>query len=245
MSFKIFSVVLAAVTVVFTACGTTADKAANPDTNINANTTVVSEESGKNTVIGINDGVLIVYFTRIDNTELPPDVDAVSSASILSKDGKLQGNVEYLAELIQKKTGGDLHSVQTKIKYPADYDNTDNNELDIYTSKEKENNARPELISHIDNFDKYKTVYVGFPAWYSDIPMAMYSFFDEYDFSGKTIIPFNSSGGSGIRGGISTIKNLEPNANVISDGFSVTHSKIDDVTQEDINEWIDKISAER
>lgn len=64
--------------------------------------------------------------------------------------------------------------------------------------EEKRANARPELSSHIEDLDRYDTIFLGFPNWWGDMPMAVYSFLDEYDFSGKTIVPFVTSGGSGF-----------------------------------------------
>ena len=69
--------------------------------------------------------VLIAYFSRVGNTDFPEDVDAVSSASLLRKDGALYGNTQYVAALIQQAAGGDLFLIETEEKYPADYDATD------------------------------------------------------------------------------------------------------------------------
>ena len=77
-----------------------------------------------------------------------------------------------------------------------------------------------------------------FPNWYYDMPMAVYAFLEEYDLSGKKIIPFVTSGGSGFSDSISEIQKLQPEAEVETDGFKATHSKINDVTPEDVGEWI-------
>ena len=93
---------------------------------------------------------------------------------------------------------------------------------DIDGSAEQEEDARPELTSHIDDLDQYDVIFVGYPNWWADLPMAVYSFFDEYDFSGKTIIPFNVHNGSQFSGTIETIQELEPDADVIENGFTVS-----------------------
>ena len=180
--------------------------------------------------------VLIAYFSRVGNTDFPEDVDAVSSASLLRKDGALYGNTQYVAALIQQATGGDLFLIETEEKYPADYDETDQ-----LGGKENRERSRPALASHVDDIAGYDRIYLGYPNWYYDMPMAVYAFLEEYDLSGKTIIPFVTSGGGGFSKSISEIQSLQPNAEVLTEGYKVTHSKVNDVTLEDIEEWLDSL----
>ncbi len=105
-----------------------------------------------------------------------------------------------LANMIAEETGGDLFSIQTSVDYPADI-----NDVIDYAAEEQDTNARPELTTHIENLEDYDTIFVGYPNWWYDMPMVMYSFFDEYDFSRKTIIPFNSHNGSRFSDTINTI----------------------------------------
>ena len=91
--------------------------------------------------------------------------------------------------------------------------------------------------------DNYDTLSIGYPNWWGDMPMILYSFFDEYDFSGKTIIPFNTHGGSGFSGTISTIKELEPNAEVL-DGKSISRNDIQDAEQE-IVDWVNSLDLKQ
>lgn len=183
---------------------------------------------------------LIAYFSRYGNIDSTHEVDAISSASVLVKDGEMMGNMEYVAHLVQENVGGDLYFIETAEKYSSDYDNTDNNELDIQAEKEQRENARPALAAHIDNMDEYGTVFLCFPNWYSDMPMAVYSFLDEYDLSGKTIVVFTSSGGGRV-GSIDTIRELEPDANVADEEFTVSHSRIEALKAEDIQDWLREI----
>ncbi len=187
--------------------------------------------------INENSNILIAYFSRVGNTDFPADVDAVSSASLVRKDGNLYGNTQYIASLIQQTTGGDLFLIETAEKYPADYDETD--EQGMIENRER---TRPKLASHVENMDSYDIVFLGFPNWYYDMPMAVYTFLEEYDLSGKTVIPFVTSGGGGFSNTISEIQNLQQEAEVLSDGFKATHSKINDVTLEDVQDWIDGLS---
>lgn len=108
----------------------------------------------------------------------------------------------------------------------------------------KRKNARPELSTHIENLDSYDYIFVGYPNWNADLPMPLYSFFEEYDFSGKTIIPFVTHGGSSFSGTIQTIQQLEPNATVVEDGLSVSRNDVVD-TQADVRTWAESLKEER
>lgn len=123
--------------------------------------------------------------------------------------------------------GGDLFSLRTSVVYPAD-----GGELIDYAAQEQEENARPELTTHIENLDGYDTIFIGYPNWWADLPMAVYSFFDEYDFSGKTIIPFNVHNGSRFSHTIQTIQELEPDATVVEDGFTVSEQTVAEAAED-------------
>ena len=93
---------------------------------------------------------LIAYFSRIGNIDSEHEIDAVSSASVVTQGEDILGNMEYIAQLLQDVTGGDIHFIQTSKQYPSDYDSSDNNELDVYVNKENRENARPELATHVE-----------------------------------------------------------------------------------------------
>lgn len=131
--------------------------------------------------------------------------------------------------------GGDLFSIRTSVVYPAD-----GGELIDYAAQEQEENARPELTTHIENLDGYDTIFIGYPNWWADLPMAVYSFFDEYDFSGKTIIPFNVHNGSRFSRTIQTIQELEPDATVVEDGFTVSKQTVAEAA-EDVAAWLEDL----
>jgi flavodoxin len=175
--------------------------------------------------------ILIAYFTVAENSE----VDVISSASVTAVDGVAKGNVRAVADMIQEYTGGDLYSIQTSVKYSGSIGT-----LIDDAQKEQDENARPELTTYIENLDQYDTIFIGFPTWWYDLPQVMYSFFDEYDFSGKTIIPFNSANGSQFSGTIGTIQELEPNATVITDGLSVHQNKVSSA-QSDVESWLKEL----
>ena len=148
--------------------------------------------------------ILIAYFTWSDNTvvENPNsiDVDAETSASVLSP-----GNAELIANWIAEETGGDLFSIKTQNKYSSDYDECLNQ-----ARKERDNNERPALVERVNNIDDYDVIFLGFPNWWYTCPMAVFTFVESYDLSGKTIIPFCTHGTGGLSRTIRDLKNLLP-----------------------------------
>ena len=107
--------------------------------------------------------------------------------------------------------------------------------LDI-AQEEQANGARPAIAETVENFEQYDTVYFGFPNWWGDMPMILYTFLDEYDFSGKTIAPFVTSGGSGFSGSIGTIESMEPEATV-TEGLSLGSSQAAEPADA-VTEWL-------
>ena len=175
--------------------------------------------------------ILIAYFTAAENS----DVDAVSSASVVVVGDVAKGSVQAVADMIQTETGGDLFSIQTEFDYPGNI-----GALIDYAAGEQEREERPALATHIENLDDYDVIFIGYPNWWYDMPMAMYTFFEEYDFAGKTIIPFNTHRGSRFSSTISTIQELEPEATVIEDGFTFPGDDAADAA-EDVAEWLDSL----
>lgn len=184
--------------------------------------------NGSGAAVSKDGKVLVAYFAVAENS----DVDAISSASVSDVNGEKKGRMTALAEMIQEKTGGELFSIKTSVKYPGD-----GGKLIEYAQKEQDDDVRPELTSHIDNLDDYSVIFIGFPTWWYDLPQILYSFFDEYDFSGKTIIPFNSHNGSQFSGTIETIQELEPDAVVVTDGFTVNERDVPEA-KSDIDSWL-------
>lgn len=194
------------------------------DSQTDGNGKVEDEEVG-------NENILIAYFTAAENS----GVDAIASASYSMIDGQAVGRIRAVADMIQDKVGGELFSIQTSVVYPAD-----GAELIDYAAEEQANNARPELTTHIENLDQYDTIFIGYPNWWGDMPQILYSFFDEYDFSGKTIIPFNVHNGSRFSRTIQTIEELEPGATVIEDGFTVSEQTVADAAS-DVAAWLEEL----
>ena len=121
------------------------------------------------------------------------------------------GNTKAVAEQIQARVGGDLFQVATKKPYPEDY-----RETTRVARVEQDNNARPELAATIpaDDMQRYDVIFVGYPNWWGTIPMALFTFLEQYDLSGKMIVPFCTHEGSGLGRGPADIGRLCPDSTV-------------------------------
>lgn len=179
---------------------------------------------------------LIVYFSvpEISNGS-NTEVDAVASASIVVSGGKNLGNVQYVASVIQKNTGAGTFRIQPKEAYTTNHE-----DLIDQVVAEQEGNARPAIKNEIRNLNQYDTVFIGYPIWGGELPYIMKTFFDTYDFSGKTIIPFVVHGGSGLSGTVSQIQKLEPNAVVYKKALSISRDNVSD-SEGRITTWLDGV----
>ena len=177
-----------------------------------------------------NSNILIAYFSVPEDIDTN-GIDADSGASVVVKDEEVLGNMEYMALTIQDAIGGDLFRIETKEAYPLDHE-----PLVDQAAEEQDENARPELATHIENPEQYDTILLGYPNWWGDMPQPLFTFLEEYDFSEKTIIPFNSHGGSGFSNTIEEIKELQPDANISDEGVSISRDKVADSVQ-DVTDW--------
>lgn len=163
--------------------------------------------------------------------EEPNTEDSAENGKILVAYFSHSGNTKKIAEEIQSKTGADIFEIKTVNVYSDDY----NTVLDE-AKAEQNDKARPELSEKVTDMSQYQTVILGFPIWWGDMPMAVYSFLDEYDLSGKTVLPFCTSGGSGLSGTDKKIASEEKDAKV-ADGLALRDSSLDDADG-DIEQWL-------
>lgn len=144
------------------------------------------------------------------------------------------GNTENVARSIQSQTDSDIFEIVPSTPYSDDYDAV----VDL-AQEEQRNNARPEISDSIEEIDQYDVIYVGFPNWWGDMPMILYTFFDTYDLSGKTVALFCTSGGSGLSDTVNEVKALEPNATV-TEGLHIGSGSSSDPDNA-VSEWLDDI----
>lgn len=147
------------------------------------------------------------------------------------------GNTRQMAEAIAQETGGDLFEISTATPYPDDY----NTLLEI-AQQEQSDGARPELAAQVEDWDSYDTIFVGYPNWWSDAPMAVYTFLEAYDFTGKTLIPFNTSASGGFGRSLTGIASCASGATIL-DGLALTQDQLDQ-TQEQVSTWLDGLGLD-
>ena len=181
--------------------------------------------------------ILIAYFTWADNTVVDNpsavDVDATTSASVLAP-----GNAAKIADWIQQEIGGDLFSIVVSEPYSSDYDECLDRAAD-----EKADHARPALVNHVDGMENYDIVFLGFPNWWYTLPMAVLSFVEEYDFSGKTIVPFCTHGTGGLASTIRDLTAALPDDVTILDPIGVYRPEVDN-SRPAVQEWVAGLDLE-
>lgn len=183
---------------------------------------------------GSETNILIAYFTWAENTRVENpeavDVDAITSASVLAP-----GNTAKMAGWIQERVGGNLFSIVVTEPYSEDYDECLDRAAD-----EKAVGARPELVNHVENMEDYDVIFLGFPNWWYTAPMAVFSFIEEYDLSGKTIIPFCAHGTGGLASSVIDITDALPDSAEVLEPIGVYRRDVDSA-QPVINEWLDSL----
>ena len=141
------------------------------------------------------------------------------------------GNTEKVANMIAELTGADTFKIEQKVPYSADY-----KACVKQCIEDKNNNARPELVNLIKSIDSYDEIYLGYPNYCGTMPMAVYTFLESFDFSGKTIHPFCTHEGSGLSGTENDIKNTAKGAKV-AEGLAINGSHVDSAKSM-IEKWI-------
>lgn len=180
---------------------------------------------------------MIAYFSVPEDVDTT-GVDAVASASIVVSEGEKLGNTQYVAELIQDSIGGDLFRIETVAPYPLDHE-----PLVDQASEEKAEAVRPGLSTQVEDFEQYDIILLGYPNWWADLPMPVYSFLESYDFSSKTIIPFITHGGSRASRTVETIAELQPDASVYDNALVLSRNDVASST-DDVTAWITNIFAD-
>ena len=152
------------------------------------------------------------------------DSDTEDLVVYFSHTGTTRGVSEYLHEVV----GGDLIEIEPVNPYPEGYSDA----LDP-AKKEQRENARPAIANTIEHFDSYEVIYLGYPIWWGTTPMIINTLLESYDFSGKTVVPYATSGGTGIEKSIKDIRSEIPDGNV-KDGLLVK-------SNDDIIPWLQEL----
>ena len=195
----------------------------------------VSEESttAGETAEGESGNILVAYFSWADNAILSEDVDAVTSPSVIPP-----GNVQQLAGWVQEETGGDLFSIRVTDPYPSDWDNC----LER-ANEERGADARPELLENVEDLERYDTVFLGYPNWWYGVPMALLSFLEQNDLSGKQVYLFCSHGTGGLANSVELITEAAPAAEISDDIFDCYEEEAAS-SEENIRGWVEELGQE-
>ena len=168
-----------------------------------------SESNNENTNIDSESTVLIAYFSW-------------------------SGNTKQLAEMIQEQMGGELFEIELETPYTDDI-----NELSGISLQEQRDNIRPALSSAAPDMSQYDVIFIGYPNWWNNMPMPVFTFLEEYDFYGKTVIPFTTYG-NGVWGkSVDSIRDTVPDA-IIVDGLAIQEHELQDAPAE-VSEWLQEL----
>ena len=174
---------------------------------------------------------LIAYFSLGHNCGNFETADATTSASIVIDNDVRYGTTEYIATLIQQQVGGDLYSIEVTEPYSQDF-----NEVIDQNHAEMAEDILPELVGEPLDISQYDTIYIGYPVWATTTPRAIHTFLNQYDLSGKTVIPFCTHNGYGKGNSESVIANLCPQSTIL-EGTAVDSRNIFS-SEEIISQWL-------
>ena len=169
--------------------------------------------------------ILVAYFSRTGEEY---------NVGVITK-----GNTAVVADAIAEITGADKFEIKTVKAYPHAYRET----TDI-AKKEQQDNARPAIVGKPENLKDYNTIFLGYPIWWSDLPMAVYTFLENNDFNGKTIIPFCTSAGSYMTGKESRIADHAKGATVMNKGLGLPGRMSQDdpkAVKSEVDKWLKEI----
>lgn len=201
------------------------EPAVSDEVSSGAEESVPPQESGQQS------RVLVAYFSWADNAVIEGAVDAVASPSVVAP-----GNVQQLAGWVQEQTGGDLFSIQVTDPYPSDWD-----ECLARANEERSRNARPALTETVESMSGYDVVFLGYPNWWYGAPMALLSFIEQNDLSGKQIYLFCSHGTGGLANSVDEIESALPESAVLSENVFDVYEEDAASSENDILGWLEEV----
>ena len=172
--------------------------------------------------------ILIAYFSLWDNAPWDEGIDTSTSASVVADESGAVGTSGYVARMIQNIVGGDIHMILAAEPYSADFD--------AVVAENHQETSRP-ISSKVENMEQYDVVFIGYPVWATTLPQAVRTFLSEYDFSGKTVIPFCTHDGYGAGRSFSTVAELAVGSETL-DGIAIQASDVT-TSADAVAEWLD------
>ncbi len=173
---------------------------------------------------------LVAWFSVPETDRAPMSRD--EDNSVVTVNGEVLGNTQYVARLIAESTGADTFRIEPAVPYT-----TDHAALVAQARAELRRNARPTLKGSVD-LSHYDTVFLGYPIWWADLPMAVYTFLETNNFRGKTVIPFVTHGGSRLAGTPEKIARALPRARVVRDALCIDRDDVEEVAVREVDKWL-------
>lgn len=195
----------------------------------------LTESESTETVAPLDKSRTLVAYFSVPETNDPNDMTEDDANSTHIVDGKILGNTQYVAQIIGDRTGAEVFRIETAEELPLDHDT-----LEDLALEQQEVKARPKLRALIPNLQQYDTVFIGYPIWWYDLPMPMYTFLEQHDFSGKNIILFSTHGGSRLSGTVDTITETLSDAKVIGNAFTISRDDMGNAEAE-VGDWLDSL----
>lgn len=173
-----------------------------------------------------NGKILVAYFSRVDENY---------SVGYIT-----EGNTAKIAKIIARKTNADLFEIKTVRTYDKNYEKATQE-----AREEQSKKSRPELSADLSQteIEKYDTIFIGYPIWWGDLPMAMYTFLENKNLDGKTIVPFCTHEGSGLSGTVNTFRSMFKNSSV-KNGLAIrgrTAQNDSSASEKAIDDWLENI----
>ena len=142
----------------------------------------------------------VIYFSSPDSSDM----------------NALEGSTQYLGRVIAEKTGADVFRIVPIKAYPTDY-----SAHTAQAKMEQGENARPAIQDNFGDLSQYDTIFLGYPIWWGDLPMPVYTFLESHDLSGKKIVIFSTYGSSGLGDTVEHVQSVEKGADVETKAYGV------------------------
>lgn len=167
--------------------------------------------------------ILVVFYSRADENYVSGQIKMLHT-----------GNTEVAAGIIEKLTGAETFKLEQVQPYAKDY-----NTCIAQAQSDQKRNARPELKKYPDSLEKYDVIYLGYPNYWNTMPMAVFTFLEHFDFTGKEVRPFCTHEGSGMGNSVSDIRKLCPDADV-SQGLAIRGGSVKN-SEKEIKKWLEEM----
>lgn len=182
--------------------------------------------------VGINDSIV--------NEDQKTGTTTLDSQKVLVAYFSYGGNTQKLAKEVYDQVGGDFRRIEPEVAYPS------GDEVYDLSKKEQDNDERPAIKDLDIDMNKYDTVFIGYPIWWYTYPQVILSFFDQYDLSDKTIVPFVSHGGSGMSGTEEDMENYLASKNItVLDGLAVSRNNIESDQGDTVANWLEELGFKK